>query len=119
MTRVSSAVASRRRRKKILKRASGFFGDRKNHIRLSTEAVMRALAFNYRHRKHKKRNFRSLWITRIGIASKIHGISYSKLIHGLKKAQCEINRKMLADLAVRDPEAFGAVATCAKEALAS
>lgn len=118
MTRVSSAVASRRRRKKILKRARGFFGDRKNHIRLSKEAVMRALAFNYRHRKQNKRNFRSLWITRIGIASKIHGISYSKLVHGLKLAGCEINRKMLADLAVRDPESFGAFATTAKKALA-
>lgn len=118
MVRIAKAVASRRRRKKILKRARGFFGDRKNHIRLSKEAVMRALAFNYRHRKHNKRNFRSLWITRIGIASKLHGISYSKLIHGLKIAKCEINRKMLADLAVRDPESFGAVAARAKQALA-
>lgn len=118
MVRVTNAAASRRRKKKIFKQAKGFVGDRKNHLRLTTDAVMRAMAFNYRHRKHNKRNFRSLWIVRIAIGAKINGISYSKLINGLKKAGCEINRKMLADIAVTDPQAFAAVAGVAKTALA-
>ena len=118
MVRVTNAVASRKRKKRIFKKAKGFVGDRKNHLRLTTDAVMRAMAFNYRHRKHNKRNFRSLWIVRVAIAAKINGISYSKLINGLKKASCEINRKMLADLAVNDPQAFSEVATVAKTALA-
>ncbi|MBB65248.1 MAG: 50S ribosomal protein L20 [Waddliaceae bacterium] len=118
MGRVTNAVASRRRRKRIFKKAKGFVGDRKNHLRLTSDAVMRAMAFNYRHRKHNKRNFRRLWITRIGIASRLHGISYSRLIDGLNKAKCELNRKMLADLAVNDPSGFLAVVGVAKEALA-
>ncbi|MCH9633994.1 MAG: 50S ribosomal protein L20 [Chlamydiae bacterium] len=119
MVRVTNAVASRKRKKRIFKRAKGFVGDRKNHLRLTSDAVMRAMAFNYRHRKHNKRNFRSLWIVRIGIASKINGISYSKMMNGLKKAGCEINRKMLADLAVHDPASFTQIANTAKMALAS
>ena len=117
MVRVTNAVASRRRKKRIRKRAKGFVGDRKNHLRLTTEAVLRALAFNYRDRKNKKREFRSLWITRIGIAAKIHGISYSKFMHGLKQAGCELNRKMLAEMAINDPGGFSAVVSRAKEAL--
>src|SRR6516162_3222288 len=101
MVRATNAVASHRRKKRLFKLAKGFVGDRKNHLRLTTEAVMRALAYNYRHRKLKKREFRSLWITRIGAASKINGISYSKFINGLLKARCEIDRKMLADMAIR------------------
>ncbi len=119
MVRVTNAVASRKRKKRIFKKAKGFVGDRKNHLRLTSDAVMRAMAFNYRHRKHNKRNFRSLWIVRIAIASKINGISYSKMIDGLKKAGCDINRKMLADLAVHDPDCFAQVANTAKMALAS
>src|ERR1700730_2158243 len=103
MVRVTNAVASHRRKKRLHKRAKGFVGDRKNHLRLTSDAVMRAMAYNYRHRKENKRNFKSLWIMRIGVAAKIHGISYSKFIHGLKKARCELDRKMLADMAVRDP----------------
>lgn len=118
MVRVTNAVASKKRKNRIYKKAKGFVGDRKNHLRLTSDAVMRAMAFNYRHRKQNKRNFRSLWIIRIAIASKINGISYSKLIDGLKKASCEINRKMLADLAVNDPQAFSEVAGVAKAALA-
>lgn len=118
MVRVTNAPASRRRKKRIFRRAKGFIGDRKNHLRLTTDAVMRAMAFNYRHRKHNKRNFRGLWIIRIGIAAKINGLSYSKFMNGLKKAKCELDRKMLADLAVRDPEAFASIATMAKNALA-
>lgn len=117
MVRVTNAVATRKRRKRLLKRAKGFYGDRKNHLRLSTDAVMKALAYNYEHRKQRKRDFRKIWIIRIGIAAKVNGMSYSKLIHGLKKAGCEINRKMLADMALRDPEAFTAVVGTAKQAL--
>lgn len=117
MVRVTNAVASHRRKKRLRKLAKGFIGDRKNHLRLTTEAVMRAMANNYRHRKLKKREFRSLWIMRISAAAKIHGISYSKLIHALKQARCELDRKMLADLAVRDPSSFAAVVSRAKEAL--
>lgn len=118
MSRATNAVASRRRRKRLLKRAKGFYGDRKNHLRLTSEAVMRAMAFNYRHRKHNKRNFRSLWITRIGVAARSQGMSYSKLMHGLKQANCDLDRKILADMAVRDPAAFAVVCTTAKGALA-
>lgn len=118
MVRATNAVASHRRKKRLLKRAKGFVGDRKNHVRLTSDAVMRALAYNYRHRKLRKREFRNLWIMRIGAASKIHGVSYSKFIHGLKIARCELNRKMLADMAIRDPDSFAAVVGCAKEALA-
>jgi len=119
MVRATNAPASRRRRKRLLKRAKGFWGDRKNHIRQSSNAVMSAMAFSYRHRKLKKRDFRSLWVTRVGIGAKINGLSYSKLICGLKKAGCEINRKMLSEMAVNDPESFKAVAEVAKNALVS
>jgi len=100
-----------------MKLAKGFVGDRKNHIRLTKDAVMKALAFNYEHRKQNKRNFRQLWITRIGVASKINGISYSKFMYGLKKAGCILDRKILADMAVRDPSSFAAVVGSAKAAL--
>jgi len=118
MVRATNAVASHRRKKRLLKQAKGFWGDRKNHLKMTKDAVMRALAFNYRHRKNKKRDFRRLWITRIGVATKIHGISYSKLVYGLKQAGCELDRKMLADMAVRDPQSFAAVVGRAKQALA-
>jgi large subunit ribosomal protein L20 len=118
MVRVTNAVASHRRKKRLYKLAKGFVGDRKNHLRLTSGAVMRAMAYNYAHRKQKKRNFRSLWIMRINAAAKINGISYSKFIYGLKKARCELDRKMLADMAVRDPNAFAAVVGHAKQALA-
>lgn len=118
MVRTTNAVASRRRKKRIRKRAKGFFGDRKNHLRLTSEAVLRALAFNYRDRKQRKREFRKLWITRLGVATRIHGISYSKFIHGLKSAECELNRKVLAEMAIHDPAGFGSVVSRAKAALA-
>lgn len=118
MVRVTNAVATHRRKKRLLKRAKGYFGDRKNHLRITKDAVLRALAYNYRHRKERKREFRSLWIMRIGAAAKINGISYSKFIHGLKIARCELDRKVLAEMAIRDPSGFAAVAGRAKEALA-
>lgn len=118
MVRVTCAVSSRRRRKKILKKAKGFFGDRKNHIRQSKNALMAAMAYNYIHRKKKKSDFRKLWTQRINVAARACGISYSKLIHGLSLAKCSVNRKMLADLAINDPESFKAIAETAKQALA-
>lgn len=119
MVRATSAPARRRTKKRLFKRAKGFFGDRKNHIRQTKNAVMSAMAFNYEHRKNRKRDFRSLWTIRIGIASKINGISYSKFIHGLQKVGCPLNRKMLAELAVEDPAAFKELAEAAKGALAA
>lgn len=118
MVRATNAVATHRRKKRLLKRAKGFWGDRKNHLKMTKDAVMRALAFNYIHRKQKKRDFRRLWITRISAASKIHGISYSKLIHGLKKSRCELDRKMLANMAISDPVSFKEVVGRAIQALA-
>src|SRR3984885_15715088 len=119
MVRITNAVAANRRKRRLLKLAKGFWGDRKNHLRMTKDAVMRALAYNYRHRKAKKRDFRSLWITRIGIAAKINGISYSKLIYGLKLANIDLNRKMLSDMANTDPAGFKAVADRVKQAIAA
>ena len=119
MVRITNSVAARRRTKKLLKRCKGFYGDRKNHIKLSKDALMSALAFNYKHRKLRKRDFRNLWVMRIGVAAKINGLSYSKLIHGLKKVGCEINRKILSELAISDPATFTAIAGSAKHALAT
>lgn len=119
MVRTRHTVASHRRKMKILRKAKGYWGDRKNHLRLSSDAVLRALDNNYRHRKMKKRDFRSLWITRLSAAAKMNGISYSKMIHGLNKAGCLLNRKVLADMALRDPRGFTEVVSKAKEAIAS
>ncbi|MBA3958637.1 MAG: 50S ribosomal protein L20 [Parachlamydiaceae bacterium] len=119
MVRVTNAVASHRRKKRLRRQAKGFVGDRKNHLRMTQEAVMRAMAYNYRHRKEKKREFRSLWIVRISAAAKIHGISYSKLIYGLQQAGCQLDRKILADMAISDPESFAAVVNQAKQAIAA
>jgi large subunit ribosomal protein L20 len=119
MVRAKPAVASRRRRKRILRACKGFWGDRKNHIRQASDTLKRALAFNYKHRKDRKADFRRLWIVRVGIAAKINGISYSKLIDGLHKAGCALDRKMLAEMAVRDPAAFASVAQVAKAAHAA
>lgn len=118
MVRITNSVAALRKRNRLLKKAKGFVGDRKNHLRLTKDAVMSALAFNYRHRKLRKRDFRNLWTIRIGIAAKINGISYSKLIFGLKKSGCVLNRKMLSDMAIRDPNGFAAIASEAKKAIA-
>ena len=118
MVRVTNAVANLRSKKRLLKQAKGFYGDRKNHHRLTADAVMSAMAFNYCHRKQKKRDFKRLWIIRIGVGAKINGMSYSKLISGLKKAGCTLNRKMLSEMALRDPGSFAAVVGAAKQALA-
>ncbi len=119
MVRATNAPATRRRHKRLFKKTKGFFGDRKNHIRQSTNAVMSAMSFNYRHRKQKKGEFRGLWIMRVGVAAKINGLSYSKFVCGLKRAGCELNRKMLSEMAIHNPEGFKSLAEMAKKALAA
>ncbi|MFA6118707.1 MAG: 50S ribosomal protein L20 [Parachlamydiales bacterium] len=117
MTRSTCAVASRKRRKRILKLAKGFYGDRKNHVRLTKDAVMKALSFKYIHRKKKKADFKKLWVIRINSAARMNGISYSRLICGMKKANCIVNRKVLAELALNDLNTFNEIASQAKKAL--
>ena len=109
MPRVSHAVATKKRKKKVIKQAKGYWGGRSRLFRTAREAVDRAQVYAYRDRRQRKRDFRRLWIMRINAAARLNGISYSQLVHGLDKAGIEINRKVLADLAVRDPEAFTAV----------
>ncbi len=118
MVRATNAVYSNRKKKRLLKQAKGFVGDRKNHRRLTSNSVLQAMAFNYRSRKQRKRDFRSLWINRLSVGSKMHGLSYSKFIHGLKKAGCVLDRKMLSEMAIHDPTGFAAIASQAKQALA-
>ncbi|GAA4155453.1 50S ribosomal protein L20 [Chryseobacterium sp. MYb264] len=109
MPRSVNSVASRARRKKVLKQAKGFFGRRKNVWTVAKNAVEKAMQYAYRGRKEKKRNFRSLWITRINAGARVHGMSYSQFMGALKKNNIELNRKVLADLAMNHPEAFKAV----------
>lgn len=109
MPRSVNAVASRARRKKIFKQAKGFFGRRKNVWTVAKNAVEKAMQYAYRGRKEKKRNFRSLWITRINAGAREYGMSYSQFMGALKKNNVELNRKVLADLAMNHPEAFKAV----------
>ncbi len=115
MPRSKHAVPSHRRRRKIIKRAKGYWGRRKNLIRTAKEAVDRALAYAYRDRRAKKREFRKLWITRINAAARMAGLTYSSFIAGLKRNNVDIDRKMLAELAVKDPEAFNKLAEIAKQ----
>ncbi len=109
MPRSVNSVASRARRKKIFKQAKGFFGRRKNVWTVAKNAVEKAMQYAYRGRKEKKRNFRALWITRINAGAREHGMSYSQFMGALKKNNVELNRKVLADLAMNHPEAFKAV----------
>ena len=117
MPRVKRGPRRAQRRKKILKKAKGYYGTRSRSHRMAKQAVDRAGKFAYRDRRQKKRNFRALWIVRINAAARLNGISYNRLIEGLRKSGSEINRKMLADLAVRDPKAFAQVAETAKQAI--
>ena len=114
MPRVKRGFKARQRRNKVLKLAKGFRGARSKLFRSATEAVDRSLKYALRDRRAKKRDFRALWITRINAASRINGLSYSKMIHGLKSASVEIDRKVLADLAVSDPAGFSELARLAK-----
>jgi large subunit ribosomal protein L20 len=109
MPRSLNLVASRRRRKKIIDQAKGYWGKRKNVYTIAKNAVEKGLLYQYRDRKNRKRNFRRLWITRINAAARLNGTTYSKLIHGMKTRNMEINRKVLADLAVRDADTFAAI----------
>ena len=119
MSRVRRGPKARRRRKKILREAKGYRGGQSRLFRTATEKVNRALQFATRDRLVKKRDFRSLWITRIGIAAKLNGLSYSRLMAGLKKAQVTLNRKMLSELAIADPGAFSRLVETAKAKLAA
>jgi len=112
--RVKRGVASRRRRKRLLTLAKGYWGRRGTNLRRAKETILRALAYSYRDRRRRKRDFRRLWIVRINAAARPFGISYSSLIGALAKSGIELNRKSLADLAVRDPEGFKAVVESAK-----
>ena len=118
MPRSKTVVPGRARRKKVLKAAKGNFGGRRKLYKSALQTVQRAGQFAYEHRRLKKRTFRALWITRINAAARLHGMSYSGLIAGLKKANVEVNRKLLADLAVRDAGAFAKLAEVAKAATA-
>tara|TARA_R110000772_G_scaffold163897_3_gene275332 strand:- start:240 stop:596 length:357 start_codon:yes stop_codon:yes gene_type:complete len=118
MARVKRGVVARRRHKKILKQAKGYYGARSRIYRVAKQAVIKAGQYAYRDRKQKKRVFRALWITRINAQARVNGITYSRLIAGLKKAAIIIDRRVLADLAVNDKAAFAAIAQEAKAALA-
>ena len=117
MARVKGGVVSRKRRKRILKLAKGYYGAKHILFRTEKEQVMNSYYYAYRDRRQKKRDFRKLWITRINAAARLNGLSYSQLMHGLKLAEIEVNRKMLADLAVNDAAAFTALADAAKAKL--
>ena len=114
MPRARNRVASRRRHKKVLKQVRGYFGGRSRLFRTAREAIDRAQAYAYRDRRTRKREFRRLWIARINAAARLNGLSYSRLINGLARAEVRVNRKVLADIAVRDPEAFRAIVDQAK-----
>ena len=119
MARVKRGVIARARHKKILKEAKGYYGARSKTFKAAKQAVIKAGQYAYRDRRQRKRQFRSLWIARINAAARAEGLSYSRLIHGLNLAEIEIDRKVLADIAVHDSEAFAALAAAAKEALAT
>ncbi len=117
MPRATNNPAAKQRRKRILKRTKGFFGAKKGQIREGRHAADRAMAYAHRDRRNRKRDFRRLWITRINAAARINGLSYSTFINGLKRAEIDIDRKVLADLAVHDTTGFSKLADVAKSAL--
>jgi large subunit ribosomal protein L20 len=119
MARVKRGVIAKAKHRKILKKAKGYYGARRKVFRVAKQAVTKAGQYAYRDRRQRKRQFRALWIARINAGARLHGLSYSRMINGLKVAGNEIDRKVLADLAVHDPDAFGALAEQAKTALAS
>ena len=117
MPRAKSSVVSRNRHRKILKLAKGYRGSKSKLFRVANQQVMKSLVYAYRDRKNRKRDFRRLWITRINAAARMNGISYSRLMNGLKLAGVDINRKLLADIAVNDTQAFGRLVEVAKNKL--
>ncbi len=119
MPRVKRGVTARARHKKVLKKAKGYYNARRKVFRVAKQAVIKAGQYAYRDRRNRKREFRALWIVRINAAAREHGLSYSRFMDGLHKAQIQVDRKVLADLAVNDPTAFAALAEKAKAALAA
>ena len=119
MPRTKNSVASRARRKKVLKAAKGYYGARSRTFKVAKQAVIKAGQYAYRDRRQRKRQFRALWILRINAAARMHGLSYSRFVAGLKKAAIDVDRRVLADLALNEREAFQALAERAKAALAS
>jgi large subunit ribosomal protein L20 len=117
MARVKRGVTAKARHKKVLDKAKGYYGARSKVYRVAKQAVIKAGQYAYRDRRQRKREFRALWITRINAAARLHGLSYSRLINGLHRAEIDIDRKVLADIAVHDPDAFGAIADQAKAGL--
>ena len=116
--RVKTGIVRHRRHKKLLKQARGFYSGRRKHFRKAKEQLERSLVYAYRDRRQKKRDFRKLWIIRINAATRLNGMNYSTFIHGLKLANIELDRKVLADMAMNTPESFAKVAQASKEALA-
>jgi len=119
MARVKRGVIARSRHKKVLSKAKGYYGARRKTFRVGKQAVIKAGQYAYRDRRNRKREFRALWITRINAAARANGLSYSRLMNGLKQAEIEIDRKVLADIAVHDPEGFAAIAEQAKASLSA
>jgi len=117
MARVKRGVTSHAKHKKVLDAAKGFYGRRKNTIRIAKQAVEKSLQYAYRDRKNRKRNFRALWVQRINAATREHGLTYGRFIDGLNKAGIEIDRKVLSDMAIHEPQAFAVLVTKAKDAL--
>lgn len=117
MARIKGAVMTRKRRNKVLGMAKGYWGAKSSHYKMANEAVMKSLRYAYVGRKQKKRDFRQLWITRISAACKMNGMNYSTFMHGLKLAGIDMNRKMLSETAIHDPEAFTALTEQAKTSL--
>ena len=118
MARVKGAMMTRKRRKSVLKAAKGYWGAKSKHFKMAKQAVLKSGNYAFAGRRKKKRDFRSLWITRISAQAKVCGLNYSKLMHGLKLCGIDLNRKMLAEIAVSDKDAFAAIAEQAKAALA-
>ena len=119
MSRVKRSVSARKKRRKVLKEAKGYYGRKHSSYRFAKEQVQRSGMYAYRDRRNRKRDFRRLWIIRINAAARREGLSYSELMHGLRLAEVEVNRKMLADVAVNDPEAFRRFAELAREGAAA
>lgn len=117
MARVKGGTVTRKRRKRVLKLAKGYYGSKHALFKTAKQQVMKSGQYAYRDRRQKKREFRKLWITRINAAARLHDLSYSKLMHGLKVANIDVNRKMLSDLAIHDEQAFAEIADKAKAAL--
>jgi large subunit ribosomal protein L20 len=117
MARIKRSVHGRKQRRTVLDRARGFRGARSRRYRIANESVMHAMRYQYRDRRRRKTDFRKLWITRINAATREHGLSYSRFIHGLKVANIELDRKVLADLAVREPQTFAELVSAAQGAL--